>query len=129
MARCRNVEILNVAVSPILDQVYSEIDVAVQPSLWIDHNTQTTLEALARSVPVIVPRHTCFASGIVQDGVNGLLPDLGEPRALERALRVLLTDRDFLAKLKQASPYRFTDRDWATVVLEWLSQKRTPCII
>jgi glycosyltransferase involved in cell wall biosynthesis len=121
LSKCRNVEILNVAVSPILDRVYSGIDVAVQPSLWVDHNTQTMLEALARSVPVIVPRHTCFASGIVRDGINGLLPDLAESGSLEQALRSLLTDRNLLAKLKQAPPYSFSDEDWGRTVIEWLS--------
>lgn len=124
LAKCRNIEVLSVAVSPILDQVYSGIDVAVQPSLWIDHNTQTMLEALARSVPVVVPKHTCFASGIVRDGINGLLPDLAESGSLEQSLRRLLTDRDLLAKLKQAPPYSFTDRDWAQAVLQWLSGNR-----
>jgi glycosyltransferase involved in cell wall biosynthesis len=122
LAKCSNVEVLSVAVSPILDRVYSEIDVAVQPSLWIDHNTQTMLEALARGVPVIVPKHTSFAAAIVRDGINGLLPNIANPEELENTLRNLLSGRDLLTKLKQAPPYTFTDQDWARTVLQWLAQ-------
>ena len=127
LAGCKNVEVRNESVSSRLDEVYAEIDVAVQPSLWIDHNTQTMLEALARAVPVIAPRHTSFAHGLVRDGDNGLLVDLERPDSLRTALAKCITDLALFRKLQSAKAYEFTDTDWARVVLKWLTELPKPC--
>lgn len=127
LARCRNVEVRNVAVSSRLDEVYTEIDVAVQPCIWVDNNSQTMLEALVRRVPVIVPRHTSFAAGIVRDGENGVLVDLDDPSALKSALGRCVNEPSFLAKIQAATPFAFTNLDWAGIVLKWLTELPKPC--
>jgi glycosyltransferase involved in cell wall biosynthesis len=120
LRQCVNVEVRNESVSTRLDEVYREIDVAVQPSLWIDHNTQTILEALARAVPVIVPRHTSFGYGLVRDGENGLLVDLDDQDSLRSAIARCVCEEALFMKLQSTQPYNFTDSDWARVVLDWL---------
>lgn len=119
---CKNVEVFNISVSQRLDEIYGNIDVAIQPSLWIDHNTQTILEALCRSVPVVVPSHTSFAHDIVKNEVNGLLVDLNKSESLTESISKLVQNRDLLIKLKSADSYRFYDSEWAKAILQKLNQ-------
>lgn len=123
LKKCRKVAVTDIAVSPRLDEVYSEIDCAVQPSLWIDHNTQTILEARARGIPVIIPKHTSFADDIVFDGVDGLLIDRASSECLNNALARLVNEPDLLARIKHNPPYGFSDKRWAEAVLHWLDER------
>lgn len=126
LRQCVNVEVRNESVSSRLDEVYQEIDVAVQPSLWPDHNSQTILEAMARGVPVIVPRHTSFGYGLVRDGENGLLVDLDKPGSVGAAIERCVADEGLFAKLQSSPPHNFTDTDWAERVLRWLLSWAAP---
>ena len=121
--KCSKLQLREEAVSTRLDAVYSEIDVALQPSLWVDHNCQTVLEALARGVPVIVPRHTSFNRGLVRDRENGLLIDLDDPSALLSAITSLIVDHALLGRLRSAKPYRFSDDAWANRVKSWCEDR------
>jgi glycosyltransferase involved in cell wall biosynthesis len=66
-------------------------------------------EALARSVPVIAPR-TGGPAEIVRDGVDGLLVDPDDPRALASAIIGLLGDPELRRRMGEAGRAHVTER-------------------
>jgi glycosyltransferase involved in cell wall biosynthesis len=66
-------------------------------------------EALARAVPAIVPR-TGGPAEIVRDGVDGLLVDAEDPRALAAAIVALLADGDLRRRMGAAGREHVADR-------------------
>ena len=66
-------------------------------------------EALARAVPVIAPR-TGGPAEIVRDGVDGLLVDPDDPRALASAIVTVLGDAELRRRMGDAGRAHVTDR-------------------
>jgi len=95
-----------------IDEAYRYLkafDVFVLPSVK-EGFPYTAVEALAAGVP-IVATNVGGLPEIITDGINGLLVPPAAPEALARAIKRLLDNPDFTAKLKQnalASSARFT---------------------
>jgi glycosyltransferase involved in cell wall biosynthesis len=84
-----------------LPEIYTQMDVLVVPSLWLENSPLVIHEALAAGVPVVGPRLGGIADLIVHEG-NGLLYDPQEPGSLTAALRRLHGDRVLLERLAEA---------------------------
>jgi glycosyltransferase involved in cell wall biosynthesis len=84
------------------DTFLRSIDVLVLPSLWHDPLPRVILEAAAHGVPTIASRRGGIPE-LIDDGVNGLLFEPDDPRALPAAVDGLLTDRARLDGLRMAT--------------------------
>jgi glycosyltransferase involved in cell wall biosynthesis len=81
---------------------YSQIDVAVVPSIWNEPFGMVAVEACAHSVPVIASRMGGLPE-IIQDSLNGLLCHPQDPDSLGHAMLKLYQQPDLLQRLsKQA---------------------------
>ena len=81
----------------------AQSDVLVVPSRWYENSPNVILEAQALGVPVITANHGGMAE-MVRDGVDGLLYEPGDRKALEGALRRLALDRELLRRLAANAP-------------------------
>jgi glycosyltransferase involved in cell wall biosynthesis len=77
---------------------YSQIDVAVVPSIWGEPFGMVAVEACAHSVPVIAGRMGGLPE-IVEDQVNGLLCSPDDPNTLGQAMLSLHQQPELLARL------------------------------
>jgi glycosyltransferase involved in cell wall biosynthesis len=77
---------------------YSQIDVAIVPSLWNEPFGMVAVEACAHSVPVIASRMGGLPE-IIQDPLNGLLCSPNDPDSLGHAMLRLHQQPDLLARL------------------------------
>ncbi len=78
--------------------VFSQIDVLVVPSLWLENSPLVIHEAFMAGVPVIGSRIGGTAD-LIRDGVNGLLYDPTSATALRDTLQCLIDDPDRLTQL------------------------------
>jgi len=83
--------------------VYSQIDVLVVPSLWLENSPLVIHEARMAGVPVVGARIGGIA-GLIDDGRDGLLYDAPSPDALAAALRRLIADPAYVDALAAAAP-------------------------
>jgi glycosyltransferase involved in cell wall biosynthesis len=83
-----------------LSTVFSELDVLVVPSVWYENSPNVILEAFAHRTPVIASNLGGMAE-LVQDGVNGLLFDPGNPDSLAAQINRLIQEPALLAKLRE----------------------------
>lgn len=81
---------------------YSQIDVAVVPSLWNEPFGMVAVEACAHSVPVIASRMGGLPE-IIQDPLNGLLCSPQDPDSLGHAMLRLHQQPDLLTRLSNQS--------------------------
>jgi colanic acid/amylovoran biosynthesis glycosyltransferase len=82
---------------------YHDADVFVLPSRTAKDGDKegipgTLVEALSAGLPVISTRHAGIPS-VVKDGINGLLVEEGDSRAIAERLLVLLTDAELRRRL------------------------------
>jgi len=77
---------------------YSQIDVAIVPSMWHEPFGMVAVEACAHSVPVIASRMGGLPE-IIQDPLNGLLCDPADPDSLGQAMLKLHQQPELLARL------------------------------
>jgi glycosyltransferase involved in cell wall biosynthesis len=85
------------------DEAYSQIDVLVVPSLWLENSPLVVHEAFMAGVPVVAARIGGLPE-LVEDGRNGLLYDPRSPAELATALRRLVDDPEALERLARARP-------------------------
>jgi glycosyltransferase involved in cell wall biosynthesis len=78
-----------------VDDVYSQIDVLVVPSLWSENSPLVIHEAYQAGVPVVGARIGGIPD-LVEDGRTGFLYDPRSPIELVAALRRLVEDRSLL---------------------------------
>jgi glycosyltransferase involved in cell wall biosynthesis len=86
------------------DQVVATLgayDLLVVPSQWLETGPMVVLEAFAAGVPVAGSRLGGIAE-LVTDGVDGRLVEASSERAWLELLRVLVSDRQKLVKLKSS---------------------------
>jgi glycosyltransferase involved in cell wall biosynthesis len=83
------------------DSLLRESDVFVLPS-YCEALPVGLLEAMACGVPVVTTRVGGIPD-VVEDGVNGLLVEPGQPQALARALIAMLTDDALRIRLREAA--------------------------
>jgi GT2 family glycosyltransferase/glycosyltransferase involved in cell wall biosynthesis len=79
--------------------VFQDLDVLVVPSTWIENAPFIIREAFAAGVPVVASDLGGMAE-MVRDGIDGLLFQAGNARALAAALRRLVDDRSLLEALR-----------------------------
>jgi glycosyltransferase involved in cell wall biosynthesis len=80
-------------------QVLSGLDVIVVPSIWYENSPLTIHEASAAKVPVIASNIGGMAE-LVQDGVTGLLFQVGNADDLAAKIRLLIQDRHLRERLR-----------------------------
>jgi len=80
---------------------YTEYDVLLFTSRWMEPFSVTLLEAMARGLPVIATNVGCVPE-IISAGENGLLVPPDEPRAIADAVRTLLQDPALAQKIRYA---------------------------
>jgi len=73
------------------------------PSLWLENSPLVIHEAFMAGVPVIASRIGGI-TGLVDDGVNGLLVDPGSAAALAAALRRVSEDPALLQRMSAHAP-------------------------
>lgn len=83
------------------DNLLRQSDVFVLPS-YFEALPVALLEAMARGVPVIATRVGGIPD-VIEDGVNGLLVDPGQPEPLARAIVAMLTDDALRTRLREAA--------------------------
>src|SRR4029453_16294494 len=95
--------------------IYSQLDVLVVPSLWLENSPLVIHEGFMAGVPVVGARIGGITD-LVRDGENGLLYSPKSSSALASALSRLATDRSRLLALRaRPTPVRSIDDD----ALEW----------
>ena len=80
------------------EEFYSQIDVAIVPSIWNEPFGMVAVEACAHSRPVIASRMGGLTE-IIQDQFNGLLCDPDDPDSLGLAMLKLHQQPQLLARL------------------------------
>lgn len=93
------------------EQLLSQIDVLVVPSLWHEPLGMVTVEALAAGVPVIAAARGGIPETVRHED-NGLLYDPGRPGALDACMRRLALETGLLPRLAArsvASVRKFSD--------------------
>lgn len=94
-----------------LAEVYGGLDLLVVPSLWYENSPNAILEAQAFQVPVIASNLGGIPE-LVQDEVNGLLFEPGNPAALARQLQRTVAEPGLLARLRAGSgPVKSLDEE------------------
>ena len=88
---------------------YDRADILLNTALWQEPFGLTTVEAMARGLPVIATRVGGSAE-IITPGVDGLLTAPGDAEALATAIRLLATDPDRRARLATCARRTAEDR-------------------
>lgn len=83
-----------------ISSVFSKIDVLVFPSIWYENQPITLLEALLAKIPIITSNLGGMAE-LVQDGVTGLLFEIGNPEDLSQKMISLINNPQLLRKLSE----------------------------
>ncbi len=82
-----------------LTKIYNVVDVAVFPSLYEPFGI-VALEALAAGVPVVVSDTGGFRE-IIQQGVNGICTEVGNPLSLSEGILSVIKNLDYSNSLKK----------------------------
>lgn len=99
-----------------LAEVYGGLDLLVVPSLWYENSPNAILEAQAFQVPVIASNLGGIPE-LVQDEVNGLLFEPGNPAALARQLHRAVAEPGLLARLRAGiGPVKRLDEEMQELV-------------
>ncbi len=80
-------------------QILGETDVLVVPSIWYENSPITIHEAFLAQVPVVTSRFGGMAD-LVEDGVNGLLFEVGNAEDLRRCLQAFVDNPDLVIRLR-----------------------------
>ena len=83
-----------------LPSIYENIDIQIIPPIIPDTSPRTVWEALSSGTPLIASN----IGGIpdfVEDGVNGLLFEAGNPDDLAKKMKMVLDDRSLIGKLRK----------------------------
>jgi glycosyltransferase involved in cell wall biosynthesis len=98
-----------------VSDIYSQLDVLVVPSVWLENSPLVIHEAFMAGVPV-VGASIGGITDLIRDGENGLLYPPESSSALASALSRLVTDRSRLLALRaRTTPVRSMDDD----AIEW----------
>lgn len=96
-----------------LEEIFSETDVLVAPSIWYETFGFTVLEAISCGIPVIVSNHV-GAKDIVGDG--GIIIKAGSVQELKEAIKML--DGHKLARIRQNIMQMKPQKSWSQLVQE-----------
>lgn len=84
-------------------EVFSQIDVLVVPSLWYENSPLVASEAFAAGKPVIASNLGGLTEA-VRHGINGLVFEPGDARALAACLRDLTVHPELIGRLRDGIP-------------------------
>lgn len=107
--------------------VYAAADAALCPSLYESFGL-VPLESLSAAVPVLVPEGTYWAEKVRAEG-GGVAYSPDDPEGLFRAMRSLLLDASFRARLSFTGPKVAGQFTWERCTESWkglLSSVSTP---
>ena len=85
-------------------EIFAKIDVLVTPSVWYENSPLVIHEAFLSNTPVIASRLGGMVD-LVRDNENGLLYDATDPDDLAAKMRLLLDDREMVARLGANPPH------------------------
>jgi len=88
-----------------LGRVLEQLDLLLVPSIWYENTPFTILEAQMIGLPVAAS-DLGGISEVVHPGQNGLLFEAGNPEALARTVRAVLSDPEQLRSLQNNVPSR-----------------------
>jgi len=80
--------------------ILSEIDMIIVPSIWHENSPLTIHEAFMARVPVITSNIGGMAE-LVQDGINGLLFQVGDSKDLSKRMQMIIDNPDLIGRLKK----------------------------
>ncbi|MEO1768390.1 glycosyltransferase family 4 protein [Candidatus Enterococcus ferrettii] len=100
--------IINVGYRTDSEAIYNLYDVFVLPSTNPDPLPTVVLEAMSTGKPIIGYRHGGVCE-MVEDGVNGILADVGNPENLAQKIDLLITDDDLRLRMGKESRKRLLD--------------------
>lgn len=80
----------------------AQVDVVVVPSLWHEPFARSVIEAQARGLAVIASRRGGLTE-MLDDGVEGLLFEPGEPHSLTQAVDRMLADPPLVRRMGEAA--------------------------
>ncbi|KUJ94806.1 MAG: Glycosyl transferase group 1 [Desulfonauticus sp. 38_4375] len=83
-----------------LNEIMSEADCIIQPSIWWENSPLTVLTALAYRVPVIAT-NVGGAAELVKDGVNGFNFNIGDPDSLANVLERIANNPEILNRIRE----------------------------
>ena len=86
-----------------IGELLAELDAVIVPSVWFENEPLTIQEAQIAGVPVITANQGGMAE-LVQDGIDGLLFQLGDSRDLRRVLLQLIEDPAQLVRMRAHAP-------------------------
>jgi glycosyltransferase involved in cell wall biosynthesis len=85
-----------------IEEVLADLDVLVVPSLWYENTPLVVYSAQAARCPVVASDFPGL-SVVIQDQINGLLFEAGNPAALAKQLSRLVNEPDLAAQLSANS--------------------------
>lgn len=104
-----------------IGRIYSGVDVATVPSLWMENNTISMNEALACEVPVVVS-DVSGMSERVQNGIDGFVVDVGRTEHWRKCMQAIVDDPRCLNSLKQniaREPVQTTEQEAHSYLREY----------
>jgi len=84
-----------------LNRLYIEADIFVFPSFWEGYG-MVVAEAMSAGVPSVASRLPSL-EGLIEDGVNGLLVEIGDASDMADKLETLLSNDELLDRLSRAA--------------------------
>jgi glycosyltransferase involved in cell wall biosynthesis len=105
-----------------LGQAFAASDYLLLPSLWHENSPLIILDALQSKTPVIAS-DIGGVSGLIEDGVNGLLFPMGDTPALQRVLQRAIDDPGLAARLRLAPSPPGID-EYAATMFRLLAERR-----
>jgi glycosyltransferase involved in cell wall biosynthesis len=106
-----------------LGKAFARADYLLLPSLWHENSPLIILDALQSKTPVIAS-DIGGVSGLIEDGVNGLLFPMGDAAALQQVLQRAIDHPELAAKLRLATPPPGID-EYAETMLRLLAERQT----
>ncbi|MDO3379747.1 glycosyltransferase family 4 protein [Geoalkalibacter halelectricus] len=82
-----------------ISEILKGVHVCVVPSVWLEGFGMMVIESMAAEVPVIASRVGGMAE-IIDDGVDGIYVDPGDPNAIADAIENLVNDVQLKEKIK-----------------------------
>lgn len=85
-------------------EILTTLDILVVPSIWYENSPLVIHEAYLAGVPVITGSRGGMA-GLVEDGVNGLLFEIGNSDELRRQIQRIIDEPELLERFRGAIPH------------------------
>ncbi|MBG9452129.1 hypothetical protein ABE67_22900 [Cytobacillus firmus] len=116
-----NIKLINWIPQEKFVPILNQSDIYIQPSIS-EGMPRTILEAMALKLPVIVSNVGAI-SGIVNDGINGLLIEPGSKESLKKAIEELISKKDLREKIANNAFIDVTNKyEWNVVFDKYRSE-------